>query len=58
MGRILLPHHRTEDHPRGAWRHTLPRGCDPTAAARGILSALAVSALFWIALALLVPMMW
>jgi hypothetical protein len=31
---------------------------EPTAAARGVLMALALSSLFWMALALAVPLVW
>jgi hypothetical protein len=34
------------------------RGADPHAAARGVLLALALSSLIWIALAIIVPRLW
>jgi hypothetical protein len=55
MGPILL------DHP-GDWPATAETqrafDAEPTAAARGVLMALAGSSLAWIALALGVPLVW
>ncbi|WP_237216610.1 hypothetical protein [Falsiroseomonas oryziterrae] len=49
--RVAIPgEDRRGDHARG--------GADPGAAARGILLALALSSVGWVALALLVPRLW
>jgi hypothetical protein len=58
MGRILLEHDPAPNTSGTSRFRPLPAECDPTATARGILRALAISALFWIALALAVPRLW
>jgi hypothetical protein len=58
MGQLLL--HRPRGFVSGQpprWRHAHGPS-DPAAPARGILLALALSALFWVGLALLVPLLW
>lgn len=63
MGQILhlpgLPAERRPGLPRSPGVLQDPvRRPDPAAAARGILLALAVSCIAWIAVALLVPRLW
>lgn len=58
MGQLLL--HRTHGLVPGEATRSRPARAtpDPGAPARGILLALALSALFWVGLALAVPLAW
>lgn len=58
MGWILLPQDRAAGTPPPRLRRPLPAPCDPVGPARGILGALGISALFWLALVLVLPLLW
>jgi hypothetical protein len=58
MGWILLPHDHAAGMPGRPFARRAPPGCDPVGPARGIFGALVISALFWIALGLLLPLIW
>lgn len=58
MGWILLPQDHTADMPPRRPFRRVPAECDPVGPARGIVGALVISALFWIVLGLLLPLVW
>jgi hypothetical protein len=58
MGSLIALPRRAAAEERSARPAVPVRDSDPAAAARGVLLALALSSLFWIALALLVPRLW
>jgi hypothetical protein len=57
MGQLLIMPQRGATEHRQSFRGLRPAS-DPGAAARGVLLALGLSCLAWIALALLVPRLW
>jgi hypothetical protein len=57
MGQLVFMPPRTAT-TRPLEEREKPRGNDPGAAARGVLMALALSCLVWIALAIAVPRLW
>jgi hypothetical protein len=58
MGQMILLRRPSDFLPRGPFPGQSGSQRDPSAAARGILLALALSSLAWIAIALLVPRLW
>jgi hypothetical protein len=57
MGWILLDQDDTAELPPSPFR-PLPAGCDPVGPARGIIGALGISAVFWLTLGLVLPLVW
>jgi hypothetical protein len=55
MGPILFDDSRAW---RSGRRAAFQTGAEPTDAARGVLFGLAISSVFWIALALALPLVW
>jgi hypothetical protein len=53
----LLDQDDTADLPPPPFR-PVPVGCDPVGPARGIIGALGISAVFWLALGLVLPLVW